>query len=221
MSKPRALDLFCSAGGATRGLQQAGFHVTGVDIKRQPRYVGDLFVQADALKPPFDLNQFDLIWASPPCQAYSVSSVFERQKGVEYPDLMEPTRALLASAPCLTVIENVVGAPMRRDVILDGTMFGLKVIRRRVFEASWYFLQPSSRIQPNLVALYGYSCVVGGGRCSGAPKAANAWHTERAKRAAMGIDWMTRKELSQAIPPAFSEFIGRAALAYLAPRSVA
>src|SRR6185437_7851072 len=65
----RALDLFCGAGGATKGLQNAGFHVTGVDLKRSPRYCGDVFIQADALT--VDPRGFDFIWASPPCQAHT------------------------------------------------------------------------------------------------------------------------------------------------------
>ncbi len=204
-----ALDLFCGAGGASMGLHRAGFDVVGVDIKKQPRYPFR-FVQADALEPPFDLSKFDFIWASPPCQAYSSSSAWERQKGKSYPDLIEPVRLMLSSLFSGICIENVIGAPLRRDLILDGTMFGLKVVRRRVFETNWFCLQPSSRIQPNLVSKHGYSCVVGSGRCSGVPVSANAWHTERAKRAAMDINWMNLHELTQAVPPAYSEFIGRA-----------
>jgi DNA (cytosine-5)-methyltransferase 1 len=201
------------------GLYRAGFDVVGVDHEPQPRYPFR-FVQADALRPPFDLGRFAFVWASPPCQRYSSSTVWERQKGKEYPDLVEPVRRMLATldpARTSTCIENVIGAPLRRDLVLDGTMFPqLKVIRRRIFEINWFALQPSSRIMPGLVARHGYACVVGGGRCSGVPKAANAWHTNAAKRRAMGIDWMRGEELSQAIPPAFAEFIGRSALAWRA-----
>jgi DNA (cytosine-5)-methyltransferase 1 len=214
MTRPLALDLFCGGGGASMGLYRAGFDVVGVDIRPQPRYPF-AFIQADALRPPVDLGRFDFIWASPPCQRYSVSSAYQRAQGVEYPDLVEPVRQLLAAFRGPTTMENVVGAPLRRDLILDGTMFpDLRVIRRRIFELNFFLLAPSSRIRPNLVSRHGYSCVVGHGRCSNAPKAANAWHTEEAKRRAMGIDWMNRKELSQAIPPQYSEFIGRAAMRY-------
>lgn len=215
MSRPLALDVFCGAGGVSMGLHRAGFDVIGIDIKPQPRYPFR-FVRADALRPPFDLSTFAFVWASPPCQAYSQSTAWERQKGKTYPDLIDAVRAILAPLRCLTAIENVIGAPLRRDLILDGTMFPeLKVIRRRVFELNFFLLAPSSRIRPNLVAKHGYSCVVGSGRCSGVPKEANAWHTNAAKKRAMGINWMSRDELSQAIPPAYSEFIGRAAIRYL------
>lgn len=213
--KPRALDLFCGAGGATKGLQRAGFHVTGIDIKVQPRYCGEFFIHADALSAPVRLADFDFIWASPPCQAFSISAFNQRAAGKIYPDLIGAVRALLAASGALTAIENVVGAPLRRDLVLDGTMFPeLHVIRRRIFELNFFALQPSSRIRKGLLA-EGYSCVVGGGRCSGAPVASNAWHTQAAKQRAMDIAWMRRHELAQAIPPAYSEFIGRSVLMML------
>lgn len=208
--KPRALDLFCGAGGASMGLHRAGFEVIGCDLKKQPRYPFQ-FVQADALAPPFDLRDFDFIWASPPCQAYCAGTPAARR--ALYPRLISPVRALLASSGALTAIENSPLAPLRKDLILDGTMFPeLRVIRARAFELNWWFgLAPSSRRRPNMIA-QGYSCVVGGGRCSGAPVASNAWHTVAAKKRAMGIDWMAGHELAQAIPPAYAELIGRAAL---------
>src|SRR5713101_1334840 len=130
--KPRALDLFCRAGGSTKGLQRAGFHVTGVDWKRQPRYCGDLFVQADALRPPFDLGAFDLIWASPPCQADSILRQLPWLKGKEYPRLIAPVRRLLSAAGVPWVIENVPGAPLS-GFELCGRQFGLPLYRHRVF----------------------------------------------------------------------------------------
>src|SRR6185437_11282689 len=98
--KLRALDLFCGAGGATRGLQLAGFHVTGVDIKPQPRYVGDAFHQADAMT--FPLDGFDFIWASPPCQKYSLIRKNSRPDD-EHPDLVAPIRRRLCKRgiPCV------------------------------------------------------------------------------------------------------------------------
>jgi DNA (cytosine-5)-methyltransferase 1 len=205
----RALDLFCGAGGATKGLQFAGFHVTGVDLAPQPRYCGDAFFQGDALK--FPVEGFDFVWASPPCQAYSPSSWNERAAGKVYPDLVAATRDRLKGSRAYC-IENVPGAPLEPTLILDGWMFPqLRVIRKRLFEASFFVLAPKSRPPKNLIA-QGYSCVVGGGRCSGAPVASNAWHTQAAKQKAMGIDWMRRHELAQAVPPAYAQFIGESFL---------
>lgn len=206
----RALDLFCGAGGASMGLHRAGFEVVGVDIDRQPHYPFP-FIQADATSPPLDLSGFDLIWASPPCQAFSVAAAPHRNKGIKYPDLIEPVRAMLAASGALTIIENVPGAPVRADVVLDGTMFpGLKVIRKRLFELNY---RAPFALGFNVSGLIrrGFSCVAGHGTPSNA-RIADAWHTSDAKRAAMGIDWMNRDELSQSIPPDYSEFLALAAI---------
>lgn len=206
-TRPRALDLFCGAGGATKGLQRAGFHVTGVDIRPQPRYCGDAFIQGDALKPPVRLSDFGLVWASPPCQAFSSS----KSKNV-YPNLIPETRELLRGARA-SVIENVMQAPLRRTLVLNGAMFdGLKVVRWRGFECSFRVAQPHALPPKGAVSHHGWSCVVGTGRPSGLPKKANAWHSLKAKSAAMGIDWMRHEELSESIPPAYSEHIGRYAM---------
>jgi C-5 cytosine-specific DNA methylase len=130
MSRPRLLDLFCGAGGAALGYQLAGFHVTGVDIAPQPHYCGDAFYQADAMT--FPLDGFDVVTASPPCQAYSTLGRFSPH--VTYPDLYEPTRERLTASGLPWVIENVVGAPYRSGFILCGSMFGLRVRRHRNFE---------------------------------------------------------------------------------------
>lgn len=200
--RPQALDLFCGAGGASMGLHRAGFDVTGVDIKPQPRYPFR-FVQGDALRPPFDLSQFDFIWASPPCQATSIGA---KRWHKEWPQLIPAMRALLFGQP-LTAIENNERAPMRRDLILEGPMFGLKTFRRRMFELTFLILAPQSRgvtgprIDPAMVTCAGH-----GGHGS---NAIGKW------REAMGIDWMSKAEMAQAIPPAYSEFVGRAALAQI------
>jgi SAM-dependent methyltransferase len=155
--KPRALDLFCGAGGASMGLHRAGFDVVGVDIKRQPRYPF-AFVQADALRPPFDLSAFDLIWSSPLCQDTSIGAKRWRK---EWPQQIPPVRVLLAGHP-MTVIENNERAPMRRDLVLDGPMFGLKTYRRRMFELSFFVLAPRSsdvtgpRTDPEMVTCAGH-----------------------------------------------------------------
>lgn len=220
---PRALDLFCGAGGATKGLQRAGFHVTGVDIRPQPRYCGDAFVQADALRPPLDLAQFDFVWASPPCQAYSVAAHGERsRRGKQYPDLVAVVRGILRDSGAAYTIENVPGAPLIHPLKLRGTMFPeLKVIRERWFETSWFQLQPPQVSEPRgLLVNHGYVSVAGNGTQGWAYKMGLRWLTADMRKA-MAIDWMTRTELSQAIPPAYSEFIGRAALTHINARLAA
>ena len=216
--RPRALDLFCGAGGASMGLHRAGFDVTGVDIRPQPRYPFR-FVQGDALRPPFDLASFDFIWASPPCQAYSVAAHGERSRGRKYPDLIGPVREMLQKADAPYAIENVPGAPLVHPTKLRGTMFsGLKVIRERWFETSWFMMQPPQVSEPRgLLTKHGYVSVAGNGTQGWAYKKGLRWLTAD-MRAAMGIDWMSRTELSQAIPPAYSEFIAHAALAHTTGR---
>lgn len=197
------------------GLYRAGFDVIGVDIKKQPRYPFN-FVQADALAPPFDLSRFDLIWASPPCQAYSVASNNERSKGRKYPDLVAPVRGLLQKTDILYAIENVPGAPLIHPTKLRGTMFhGLKVIRERWFETSWFMMQPLQVAEPRgLLVKHGYVSVAGNGTQGWAYKQGLRWLVAD-MRTAMNIDWMTRGELSQAIPPAYSEYIGKWAMRLL------
>jgi DNA (cytosine-5)-methyltransferase 1 len=203
--RPRLLDLFSGAGGAACGYQQAGFHVTGIDINPQPRYAGDEFHQADALT--FPLDGYDAIHASPPCQAHTAARVIH---GHEHPDLLTPTRArLLAEATVPWVIENVPGAPMRRDLILCGSMFpelrdgphGL--VRHRWFEFGQptMLLVPPCHHPPVIVSVFGH-----GG---------HVYHGVEQWKRVMGIDWMTRDELAQAIPPAFSRFVGEALIQQL------
>jgi DNA (cytosine-5)-methyltransferase 1 len=211
----RALDLFCGAGGASMGLHRAGFDVTGVDIKPQPRYPFR-FVQADALEPPFDLTKFDFIWASPPCQAYSVAAHMMRLGGKAYPDLVVLVRRMLVESGVAYAIENVPGSPLIHPTKLRGTMFPeLRVVRERWFETSWFMLQPMQVNEPrNLIFDHGYVSVAGHGTQGWAHKRGLRWSADLMRKC-MGIDWMNRNELSQAIPPAYSEFIGRAFLAQM------
>jgi DNA (cytosine-5)-methyltransferase 1 len=218
----RALDLFCGAGGSARGLQNAGFWVLGIDHRAQPRYAGDAFIQADALRPPIRLEAFDLIWASPPCQAFSIANT---RWGYEYPDLIDGTRAMLLAAGVPFVIENVATAPIRADVVLVGSMFDLDIARRRHFEIQG-FAAPFALIPQTTKTTMngGLACVAGHGANRGRWK--GSWSTMPAElrarlsarnckagwQEAMDIDWMRRDELAQAIPPAYSEFIARAFL---------
>jgi DNA (cytosine-5)-methyltransferase 1 len=207
--KPRLLDLFCGAGGAAMGYHRAGFEVVGVDIKPQPHYPFE-FHQADALT--FPLDGFDAIHASPPCQAYSVTRSLRKRV---HPDLVDPTRERLIAAGIPWVMENVKGAPLRNALVLCGTMFdGLRVYRHRLFEAeppiyfpplacNHSFVMPASKGEYHRLDEQAFITAVG--------------HNFQASsgRVAMGIDWMTRDELSQAIPPAYTEWIGRQLIAAL------
>jgi DNA (cytosine-5)-methyltransferase 1 len=151
--KPRALDLFCSAGGATKGLQQAGFHVTGVDIVPQPNYCGDEFILADAfqINSRIGLGNMDLIWASPPCQG---RTAYKRRpnhvRPVDTDGSILRIRGMLRSNRIPYIIENVPGAPLlgfgdSPHVTLCGSMFGLDVRRHRCFETSFAIPQPKCR----------------------------------------------------------------------------
>jgi DNA (cytosine-5)-methyltransferase 1 len=200
----RALDLFCCAGGASMGLHRAGFDVVGVDIRPQPNYPFE-FHQADALT--FPLDGFDFIWASPPCQAYSWAA--KRWKEIERADLLDPIRQRLLTQPVPFVIENVVGAPLRADLVLMGQMFGLRVIKRRHFELHRFGAMQPARVKPGRIGFGPDDFVtVAGHGGDGSARLAN-WQD------ATGINWMNKKEMAEAIPPAYAEFIGRAAIAHL------
>lgn len=194
--KPRLLDLFCGAGGAGMGYARAGFEVVGVDIEPQPHYPFE-FHQADALT--FPLDGFDAIHASPPCQAYIRGGL----QGGGHPRLIEPVRERLSSRRY--VIENVPGAPLRTEVELCGSMFGLPIRRHRRFESnalSALLVPPCNHSRP-IVGVYGNPHGDAGAWPGMLPGSRETW----AK--ALGIDWMEAHELSQAIPPAYTEWIGR------------
>jgi DNA (cytosine-5)-methyltransferase 1 len=204
LSKPRLLDLFCGAGGSAMGYSRAGFEVVGVDIAPQPHYPFE-FHQGDALAFLLRDMHFDAIHASPPCQAYTLGGVGLRKAGKVYPDLLGPTRDLLESTGLPWVIENVPGAPMRADYQLCGCQFSLELRRVRLFETSWHgFEMMSPHQHPHPVP-----SVTGHGTPSWVRKQLGYNPTIKQYREAMGIDWMNRGELSQAIPPAYTEFIGR------------
>jgi DNA (cytosine-5)-methyltransferase 1 len=216
-TRPRLLDLFCCAGGAGVGYNRAGFDVVGVDIVDRPRYPYT-FIQADAMKlDPEFVASFDAIHASPPCQSYS-DLAKRNGNGDEWPRLVEPVREMLIKSGRPYVIENVEGAPLLDPVVLCGTMFPqLRVLRHRLFEANFKIVPPPHRKHPKVHTFdkrkshYGktnewtdFVQVTGGGNCSLA-----------AAREAMGIDWMTKGEINEAIPPAYTELIGRQLLAHL------
>jgi len=215
--KPRLLDLFCCAGGAARGYADAGFEITGVDVDPQRNYPF-AFIQTDALNlDPKFLATFDAIHASPPCQSYS--DLAKRNKNADaWPRLVEPVRDLLQKTGLPYVIENVEGAPLLNAVMLCGTMFkGLRVLRHRLFEANFPILTPKHGKHPLVhtfdkrKAHYGktddmrdFVQVTGGGNC-----------TIAAARDAMGIHWMKKEELNEAIPPAYTKLIGTQLLSFI------
>jgi DNA (cytosine-5)-methyltransferase 1 len=224
MKLPVALDLFCKAGGATKGLQRAGFKVVGIDIEPQSNYCGDHFIQADALRVPVRLEDFDLVWASPPCQAFTQMSARWRGKNTradEHGDLLTPIRKWFAMLSVPWVIENVVGARrmMAPTLLLHGGMFGLGVHRPRLFESNLLILCAPMSATRFPVGVYGTKPdgrttyrYRNNGNYRGKSLIRAAKSIEEA-RLAMGIDWMSWDEIREAIPPAYSEFIGRAVLA--------
>ncbi len=195
------------------GYHRAGFDVVGVDIQPQPHYpfrfilcdVFDLYGRRSLLRPTF----VDAIHASPPCQAHSKA---QQIRARQHEDLIDPTRELLELTGLPYVIENVPGAPLVDPVVLEGQMFeGLRTQRARWFEANWPLDVPFLRSpRPAPLAVMGR------------PAKPHEWmhvvgnfHGADAGREAMGIDWMSRDELADAIPPAYTELIGRQLIAHL------
>jgi DNA (cytosine-5)-methyltransferase 1 len=216
--KPRLLDLFCGAGGAAVGYHRAGFEVVGVDIKPQPRYPFE-FICRDvfSLEHWFETSwiaEFDAVHASPPCQLFSAyQRANKRQR--EHVNLIPETRRLLRATGLPYVIENVPGAPLGEPVTICGVSVGLDVRRHRLFEANFSLIVPpcacgawrpakfdrgSRHIRPN----------------DRRTVAVGEWRIPLdVQQKAMGIDWMPVSELSQAIPPAYTELIGHQLMSYL------
>lgn len=202
MNRPRLLDLYCCAGGAGYGYRLAGFDVTGVDVTPQPHYPF-AFVRADALEvlaAPAFLAGFDAIHASPPCQFRARVTAW-RGSREDHPDLLTPTLAALGRLSIPWIVENVPEAGLRADYRLCGTQFGLNIRRHRDFQrGNWdaYELMP-------------------GCQCYRNPSLLPFEHKdERAFADAMGCTWMNKTEARQAIPPAYTEHIGRQLLDHLA-----
>lgn len=211
----KCLDLFCCAGGAGRGYALAGFDVTGVDVKKQPNYPFR-FIRGDAIEYlALHGHEYDFIHASPPCQAFTVMRHVHKKV---HPELIEPTRDLLVKLNKPYIIENVVGAPLVAPIMLCGTMFNLKVLRHRLFESSIALKEAGICNHPThgVIGDAGnfkykvagdWACVTGKGEITVAA-------------AAMGIDptTMTSPELSQAIPPAYTQWLGKQMFTYLTRR---
>jgi DNA (cytosine-5)-methyltransferase 1 len=210
MTKPKVLDLFCGAGGASMGYYRAGFDVVGIDNKPHKDYPFMMIVGDVMNLKPIDLQGYDLIHASPPCQPFTSLMKLAHAQGKQTNklDLLDPTRRLLRAAAKFYIIENVVGAPLRNPVTLCGSSFGLKVRRHRLFE-SYLNLKGSKcdhKAQGRPIGVYGSlrDEIPNGGK--------TAVSVEEA-REAMGIDWaMKWGDLVEAIPPIYTEYLGKQAL---------
>lgn len=210
----RILDLFCGAGGAGWGYHLAGFSVLGVDIDPQPSYPFP-FLQHDALEVAAEMAQdFDAVHASPPCQGYTTMN---NRHGSSSPLLIDEVRALLQATGKPWVIENVVGARshMRHPVLLHGGMFGLDVYRPRLFETNWLLMSPSSAKRPeDAAAIYGKN---DGRRVwTRADGSELRVATLERARAAMEMPWADWHGVKEAIPPAYTRWIGERMLEHLA-----
>lgn len=202
--KPLLIDLYCGAGAAGDGYRMAGFRVVGVDISLGAlRANRGPTVLADALTYP--LRGAQAVHASPPCQAYSTSAAWHRRHGATYPKLIEETRYYLAESGLPWVIENVPGSPLRADFTLCGCQFGLEVRRERWFETSWAAPQPPMAHDHSKPAIP----VVGHGVPRKSREQLGYSPTVDDMRRAMGIHWaMPRAYLTQAIPPAYTHYVG-------------
>ena len=199
--RPKLLDLFCCEGGASAGYASAGFDITGVDVVPQPRYPFR-FWRRDAVRFLASYGRFfDVVHASPPCQRYTNA---QKIRGNEHPDLIDPVRELLLDLGKPFVIENVPGSPLKNPAMLCGAMFGLETYRHRLFEANFPLSVPEHPEHTARTTKMGrrpvdgeYMHIVG-----------NFSGVERARRI-MGMEWASRNGLREAIPPAYTEFIGR------------
>lgn len=217
MTRPLILDLFCGAGGAAAGYDSAGFDVIGVDVEPQPHYPFQ-FIQAEAMEFIRDQLEFGgirplaAIHASPPCQGYTVAKSLHPDK--EYPKLIPEVRRYLRASGLPYVIENVPGAPMVRPTLICGLALGLGVKRHRLFETSFPLTAPLC--PPD----HPGDWVTVFGRSVRSREAKIMSKDERRVgidigRRAMGIEWMSRAELSEAIPPAYTELVGKQLMEHL------
>ena len=193
------------------GYHRAGFDVVGVDLNPQPRYPFE-FHQGDAME--WSLDGFDAIHASPPCQGYSRMRHLPWLAGKSYPLLIAPTRERLQAGATPWVIENVEDSPLARcsdlfgahGVLLCGLMFGLPLYRHRPFETSFGIDQPAHPAHHEVIA---------GGRLLGDRGRVSSWERASRRQDIMDCEWMTQKEVAQAIPPAYTQFIGEQLMAHV------
>lgn len=232
-ARPLLLDLFCGDGGAAMGYYEAGFNVVGIDIEPHPKYPFVCHTD-DALRVLDDvefLSKFDAIHASPPCQGYSRMRHLPWLAGKEYPLLIDPVRDRLIKRGLPWVIENVEDAPLQRSpglfgvhgVLLCGTMFGLGVYRHRPFESNVIISQPAHPAHTETIQ---EGNNLGDRARTPVRRGITAWQEDGGVgahmsnvdryRKAMGINWpMPAKGLSQAIPPAYTRWIGTQLIEHL------
>ena len=203
---PKVLDLFCGAGGASMGYNLAGFDVTGVDVKHGKRYPFTYWRMSIENVTQDTLSQFDLIHASPPCQTFSITKNLRiaQGKSTDKVDWLPFTRELLIKSGKPYIIENVPGAPLIDPVLVCGSAFGLKVRRHRLFESNLKLVgtQCSHKSQGRPVGVYG-------SMKDEIPNGGKTAQTLDEARQAMGIDWMLWGELVEAIPPAYTKYLGK------------
>lgn len=204
----KILDLFCCCGGASTGLSDNGRNkVVGVDIEGNHNYPFE-FIKADVFALDKDFfDEFDFIWASPPCQQFSIGSKRWLNAGYNLPpDLIQQTRELLIKTGKPFVIENVPNAPLRKDLLLCGEMFdGLRIIRHRIFESNIKLVQPAHPgHRPRPDRKHSYYCQIAGHGGDSYSYCIADWQK------AIGIDWVKDKEhIVEMIPPKYSQYIIR------------
>jgi DNA (cytosine-5)-methyltransferase 1 len=204
-TKLKILDLFCGAGGSAQGIAdicskyKIAYEILGIDIKDQPNYPFKFLKANLELFDPTELKfKPNFIWASPPCQKFSVGSAWMRNKGKEYADLIDLTRDWISYYNRPSVIENVVSAPIRDDLMLCGQMFRKKIYRHRKFEISGFDVKKKNHLKHDTRKSIGYEIFSIAGHGKGSLK---QWQQ------AMGIKWMNKDELTQAVPPVYSRYI--------------
>ena len=208
----RLLDIFCGAGGASKGYEMAGFDVTGIDLKSGKRYPFTYIKKDFKTLTVEDLQDYDVIHASPPCQTFSITKNLRiaQNKKTDKEDLLDVTRQLLIDSGKPYVLENVPGAPLRNPIQLCGSVFNLQVRRHRLFESNMPLKGSGCdhKQQGRPVGIYGSlnDKIPGGGQTA---------KTIEIAREAMGINWMIWTELVEAIPPMYTEFIGNQVMTYL------
>jgi len=213
-TRPHLLSLFCGT-VSDAGWKTAGWHVTGIDIRPQPRHSCDVFVQSDALAYALAHGyEYDAIIASPPCQPHSAASRLAGIHRKQYIDLIPHTRFVLQMLGKPYVIENVGGAPLHEPLMLCGAQFSLRVYRHRYFETNVFLLSPGHYPHADQTPPAGKGCSPKGfiSICSGGIPGV----TGDQRRAAMGVDrYVTNYELSQSYPPAYAEYLGRQLIRYV------